>query len=159
MCLWSSTCKSIGLKRETYFTTYLYGGGTGVCIFLHIFYFLLLSFNFSVQCLCRHRKRGITVTERIYFLYLNIIIDCYLSRMMRKTYLLFVEVIHQSLNVTEFSHLKGILALPGIVHPLFQGSAALLIMIQLFLLFLQVPQSGEERVGQSGYNYLSPEGH
>lgn len=67
-----------------------------------------------------------------------------------RTCLLFVEVIHEHLDVTELGHLQGVLALPGIVHPIFQGSAALLIMIQLLLLFLQVPQSGEEGVGVRG---------
>lgn len=61
-----------------------------------------------------------------------------------------VEVIHESLGVTEFNYLQGVLAPPGIVHPIFQGSAALLIMTQLLLLFLQVPQSGQEGVGVIG---------
>lgn len=65
-------------------------------------------------------------------------------------YLLFVEVIHEGLDVTELGHLQGVLALPGIVHPIFQGSAALLIMIQLLLLFLQVPQPEQEGVGVIG---------
>lgn len=67
-----------------------------------------------------------------------------------RTCLLLVEVIHESLDVAELSRLEGLLAFPGIVHPLLQGSAALLIMVQLLLLFLQVPQSEEERVGGRG---------
>lgn len=67
-----------------------------------------------------------------------------------RTCLLLVEVIHESLDVIKLGHLQGVLALPSIVHPVFQGSATLLIMIQLLLLFLQVPQSGEEGVGVRG---------
>lgn len=42
--------------------TYLYGGGTAVCVFMHILYFLLLSFNFSVKGLCDQQETVIKCT-------------------------------------------------------------------------------------------------
>lgn len=130
-------------KVRKYLNACLYGGGTGVCVFLHIFDFLLLPFNFSVKSLHIQRK---------YILVFHVISDQNQNLPGGKvsTCLLFVEVIHESLDVTELCHLQGVLALPGIVHPIFQGSAALLIMIQLLLLLLQVPQSGQEGVGVIG---------
>lgn len=45
--------------------TYLYGGGTAVCALMHIIYFLLLSFNFSVEGLCDQAREGVKLTDLI----------------------------------------------------------------------------------------------
>lgn len=67
-----------------------------------------------------------------------------------------IEVIHQRLDVSELNRLQGVLTLPGIVYPLLQGSAALLIMLQLSLLLLQVPHSEGKGSGRNERPFLEP---
>lgn len=62
--------------------------------------------------------------------------------------LLLVEVVHDHLDVSEFNILKAVLALPGIVYPLVDGSAVLLAIFQLLLMLLQIPQSERGKCGR-----------
>ena len=50
-------------------------------------------------------------------------------------------MIHQSRDVGELDRLQAVLPYPGIVYPCLQVTAALMVISELLVLLLQVPQS------------------
>lgn len=66
---------------------------------------------------------------------------------------LLVQMVHQTIQTVEFSNLEGILALTCFLNPFVYHGVWLLVVIQLLLLFLQVPYP-DKHERKIEYNYL-----